>query len=242
MQTDAVPKTEAAPAAHTAPRADAAPTAADAPPASAPAPKKKKGLLVGLIAAVVVGVVAALVLPGLLVKPENYLAKGDYAKAYEIANDEQRADIVIENRLAFVCQELFDQLDPSSLSLVKVYYDPTSQAYAMQLILTYGNNHSEEGYYLCAVEEGRENLLFLGGGSSLNEEILYRWDSYEEQLQKSLNNSARLVIAYLFDDESLRLSDAMVENMNRLIDSDLLDDVEWLIVPDENAAQENKAA
>ena len=225
------------------PAADAAPPAADAQPASAPAPKKKKGLLIGLIAAavVVVGVVAALVLPGLLAKPEDYLVKGDYAKAYEIAKEEQRGDILIENRAACLSVEVSEGLkNPSSFELKNVWNDWDTGYLVIEAMGTNSYGGLVPGYYLYSLKSDEEETYLVTYVSSLDNEKIYSWDDYGDMLKKELDNAARDLIRIIRAEDSLALPKVNIDNINQLFENDLLDDVEWLIVPEEKA-DENAA-
>ncbi len=98
-----------------------------APVPVAQPPKKKTGLIVGIIggvaALVVIALVAILVLPKLFVTPEKLCAKGDYVKAYEKAKDEEKNIVLAESMVNSLIEETIDAMKkPESFELRDAWY------------------------------------------------------------------------------------------------------------------------
>lgn len=98
-----------------------------APAPMAQPPKKKTGLIVGIIggvaALVVIALVVILVLPKLFVTAEKLCAKGDYVKAYEKAKDEEKNIVLAESMVNSLIEETIEAMKkPESFELRDAWY------------------------------------------------------------------------------------------------------------------------
>ena len=130
-----------------------------APTPVAPAPKKKTGLIVGIIggvaALVVIALVVILVLPKLFVTPEKLCAKGDYVKAYEKAKDEEKNIVLAESMVNSLIEETIEAMKkPESFELRDAWYY---------------NFIREDGRL------GQQVVLYVRGRNSYDDVVDYYW-------------------------------------------------------------------
>ena len=93
-------------------------------------PKKKSNALlfslIGGIAIIFITILllGILIVPRIFARPEKFLARGDYEKAFKVAkSDEEKDKVLLENIIASHSKEIQKGLkDPQSFKLKNVYY------------------------------------------------------------------------------------------------------------------------
>ena len=183
-------------------------------------------LLVGISAAVVAGV---LLIPRLLVSTDDLLAQGAYAQAYERAGSDEKEDVLTENQIAYLCKDVIEELkDPSSFKLRNAWYDQEGQ----YIVLKVSGKNSYGGvvsnYWCYTYDSDKDEYELFCTLSDLDEEKAYSWDDTGERLEKWRKKAARERVKDLMADESIKIQDKSIENINHLFKEDLLDGVELI--------------
>ena len=184
------------------------------------------GLALVLITIIVLGI---FIIPRIFVKPDTYLARGDYEKAYKVAkNDEAKDKVLIENIIAYNAKEIQSVLkDPSSFVLKNVYYNGTNE-FVFEVVAknSYGANVTNYYDYRYNSTKGRFNLfVYL---PTLNNDTLYSTDTADKKLEKAIKNAVRTTVKKMIADESMRQDEKLIKRINTLFEKDKLKDVELL--------------
>ncbi len=196
--------------------------------------KKKKPIKIIIVAVIALAVIVAgaVVAPKLFKSTSDYLAMGDYEKAYSVAKGDEKEDVLVENLIAFVAKDVPDTLkDPSSFSLRDVWFDSANQRIVLYVsgANSYGATASSYRYYTYDEDDGEYSLY--ASLSDLDEEETYSWDDASEMLDKMLRNSARRTVIEIIGNSSMKLDKVSIKNINNLFEQDILDSIELL---DEN--------
>lgn len=187
------------------------------------------------IGAIVVGAIVALiligktVLPKILVSTEEYLAEGNYKKAYEKASKKEKEDVLVENLIASICATAKEGLkDEDSFKLRDAWYvkDDDRIVIEVQGTNSYGGEVTSYWYYTFSSED--EEYQLWTTVSDFDEEETYSWDEFEDKLEVILNNSAKEAVREIINDKDAKLDDSLVKRINGLKNKDILDDVELL--------------
>lgn len=197
--------------------------------------KKNKATLIAGISVVGVFVIAMVIVaalflaPKIFKSPEDYIAVGNYEQAYNVAKGDAREAIVKENLIAFISKDIPDSLkDPSSFSLREAWYDEVDQAIVLYVsgANSYGAKISNYWYYTCDSDDGVYELYVTL--SSLEKEETKSWDDESDVLMKILENAARDRVKRMIADSSLKLDKTSIQNINKLFEEGLLEEVELL--------------
>lgn len=196
--------------------------------------KKKITIIVGVIAIIVViAVVSIFAVPQFFKSPQDYMASGNYEKAYEVAEDGiEKADVLTENLVAFFANYTSKQLkDPSSFSLLKAWVpkntEPTSFALYISAKNSYGATVTEYVHYQWNERTMEYDFLTF---SDLDLEEYYSWekDNYSDaSLEKAIRNFARMDVSNMIE-KNYEISTESIENINNLFEKGLLEKIELL--------------
>lgn len=191
----------------------------------------KKQLMIGVIAvaAVVLFFVGKPIVSKMLVSVDEYLEQGDYEKAYKKAGKKEKASVLIENLVAYLCVDVKDSLkNPESFKLREIYFDESESEIVLRIqgSNSYGGTVSSY-YYYTFDEDDREYQLYTSV-SDFEEEETYSWDDLEEKLEKILENAAKESVKKIISSKSNKLSSDMVKRINSLNEDDILEDVKLL--------------
>lgn len=200
--------------------------------ATAPVREKKSKLwLIILIIGLSLTIIASglIVIPKLLITPEKLIAKGDYIGAYEIADEQQKDEIVKLNTIA-VCSALCkDSLkDSESFNLREAWYREDTYTVILTVAAnnSYGNTVINYWYYYWSEDDLQYTLLT--SLTSLEEEELYSWDDSDEQLEKSLDNLARITIKSTMTMKNAEIDKEDIKVINNLSEQGILESVELI--------------
>lgn len=209
-----------------------APQAPDVYGTPAPAPaKKKKGLLIGIIAgaAALLVLLMALILPKAFVSVEKLCARGDYEKAYSKAKDSEKNEVLAENVIAYLSNESTEMMKvPSSFELRDGYYyvsynKEKKRIYQQAVLVIDGENgHGDmvTNYWIWIADENGDWDL---SGTCTSLDLSYSDDDFY------LSVLAKVIIE---GDHCYKLSKTSEDNINRMFEDDTLEDVELIDIKD----------
>ena len=160
--------------------------------------------------------------------PEKLMAKGNYAEAYEKAEDSEKNKILAENVIAVLSAKSSEMLkDPSSFILRDAYYR------------TWYN--TEKDIF------GQQAVLYITGTNSYGAAVSSYWawqydyktdswyfldtiDSTTDEDDDDINTMmAKAVLKYSLEYETvIKLDKAQVKNINAQFEADTLDSVEFI--------------
>lgn len=205
-------------------------------------PKRKSKALPLVIVAVVVVVVAALatlvlVSSDMFASVETLCARGNYAKAYEKASEEEKPAVKGESVAAECSAFAVDNLkDPSSFKLREVYYSESTNddgEFSGQIVLyisganSYGASVSS--YWLFTWDDDDNEWSYFCSVADLEQEEYSDYDDEDEHLEKWIDNFGRMVIENVMT-RSIKLDKDAVKRINTLFEKDMLDDVEAISI------------
>ena len=213
-----------------------------------------KNKVLAIVAAVVIVVLGALIIPPMLATPDDLFEQGkyeeaynksaeedkpamlaricgtgDFQTAYDLAPDEEtKTDILFANIIANQCADVADGLkDPSSFKLRDAYIDRSTGQFALEVSGANSYGATVTNYYLYSVNKTKNGYTEYYV-SDLEEETYYRFDTSSELTEKLINNATRSVISDLMSKGSNKLDDGYVDAINSLFESDGLDSVSLL--------------
>lgn len=195
-----------------------------------PIPKKNKlPIIIGTVVAVaLIAVVGIKFISNLMTNPEDYMSKGDYQKAYEIANtDEEKNEVKAENLAAVISADIIDDYlkDPSSFVLRDVYFcDESSIALKVNANNSFGASVS--AYWVYTWSDDDQKWKYGDSVSDLTKEEHTKYNS-DDYYEIELDNAARDLIN-LDIEIGTKLSKDAIERINSMFEEDTLDDVELL--------------
>ena len=164
-----------------------------------------------------------------MITPEKLIAKGYYIGAYEIADEQQKDEIVKLNTIA-VCSALCkDSLkDSESFNLREAWYREDTYTVILTVAAnnSYGNTVINYWYYYWSEDDLQYTLLT--SLTSLEEEELYSWDDSDEQLEKSLDNLARITIKSTMTMKNAEIDKEDIKVINNLSEQGILESVELI--------------
>ena len=200
-------------------------------------PKRKSKALPWVIVAVVVVLIAALATL-VLVSSDTFAsvatlcARGNYAKAYEKASEEEKPAVKGESVAAECSAFAVDNLkDPSSFKLREVYYYESTNddgEFSGQIVLyisganSYGASVSS--YWLFTWDDDDNEWSYFCSVADLEQEEYSDYDDEDEHLEKWIDNFGRMVIENVMT-RSIKLDKDAVKRINTLFERDMLDDV-----------------
>ncbi len=205
-------------------------------------PKRKSKALPLVIVAVVVVLIAALATL-VLVSSDTFAsvatlcARGDYAKAYEKASEEEKPAVKGESVAAECSAFAVDNLkDPSSFKLREVYYyegtnDKGEPYDYIALYLSGANSYgaSVGSYWLFTWDDDDNEWFYFCSVSDLEQEEYSDYDDEDEKWEKTVNNFGRIMIE-LAQKSGIELDKDAVKRINTLFEKDMLDDVEAISI------------
>jgi len=197
--------------------------------------KKSNALLFSLIGGGIAIVFITLLLLGILIiprifaRPERFLAKGDYEKAFKVAkNDEEKYKVLLENVIASHSYEIQKGLkDPKSFRLKNVYYNGTTEiVYEVVAKNSYGTDVTNYYDYRYSTTKKRFTLfVYL---PTLTDEPVYSSDSSDKRLEKIVKNVVRNTVRKMIADNSMKQDEKLIERINKLFKEDKLKDVKLI--------------
>lgn len=205
-------------------------------------PKRKSKALPLVIVAVVVVLIAALATL-VLVSSDTFAsvatlcARGNYAKAYEKASEEEKLAVKAESIAAECSAFAVDNLkDPSSFKLREAYYyegtnDKGEPYDYIALYLSGANSYgaSVGSYWLFTWDDDDNEWFYFCSVSDLEQEEYSDYDDEDEKWEKTVNNFGRIMIE-LAQKSGIELDKDAVKRINTLFEKDMLDDVEAISI------------
>ena len=187
-------------------------------------PAKKKVVTIAVITAAVIllATLAVIFVPKIFKSAEDYMALGDYEKAYAAAKTkDEKDDVITENRVAFHSKNVVDRLiDSASFEL----RDAWCNNYYVVLLVAGNNRNGNKvlNYWLYSAD----SFLLYDTFTDLNEEEIYSFDSDEEAEEKKFHNQLlNNTLIPIVSDKSLKMSKDGIKRINALFEAELLDDV-----------------
>lgn len=190
--------------------------------------KKRKPVVIPIIAICLVVVLGILFVPKLLVTPEKLMQKGDYISAYDKANEDEKDMIEAANAVAVCSAMCVDSLkDSDSFDLREAWYNPSTYGLTLKVAANNSYGNSVINYWYFSWDSEDEEYSLFASVADLDDETTYSWDDTDEKLEKILNNAARSLMRAMMT-STYEISSENVDNINNLFELDLLDDVELI--------------
>lgn len=196
--------------------------------------QKRKGNVILIALAVfipmIVVVLSLFVFSDLFLSVEDLCAKGEYQKAYERAEGDEKTAVLMENAVAVQCTFVAENLkDPSSFQLREGYchYEESYKCIILYVSAanSYGARVSE--YWFFDWDVNSDGWKFKDCVSGLEEEEVYDFYDEEERYEIMLDNIMRSLIKVWISSDT-KIDDASVDRINDLFEADLLDKVELI--------------
>ena len=201
--------------------------------------KKKKliAIIVAAVAAIAVIVIGALVIPKLFVSVEDLCAQGNYEKAYEKADDDEKLEIRAENAAAVNSARSVEKLkNPDSFILRDVYYKEgeNNDGETTKDLVLYISGENSYGasvtsYWLYTWDAENDKWDYYCSVSDLSAEEPSSYDNEEELIEAFTKAMGRYTIIETMTD-GIELSKDAVKRINTMFKEDILDEVELLDV------------
>lgn len=192
-------------------------------------PKKMIVIVIAIVISIALILVGKTVIPKIFVSADEYLAQGNYEKAYDKAKKDQKEDVLIENLIATICAEAKTSLkNEDSFKLRQAWYDKNEDRIVLRIQgkNSFGGDVTNYWYYTFDDEEQEYQLWTTV--SDFEEEETYSWDDTSEILEKILTNAAKEIIQEIIEKKENELDSKMIDRINELNSQKLLDDVELL--------------
>lgn len=188
---------------------------------------KKKPIKIAIIAAaaILVVVLAIVLVPEIFKSADDYMALGNYEKAYSVAKADDKDDVFAENAVA-VCSNMASEglKDSASFELRDAWYQEGKIILLVAGNNSYGNKVTNYWYY--TYDEDDKDWGLYTTFTDLSEETTYSWDSDSEKMEKLLKNAVlSSTVIPMTSNKSLKLEKDSIKRINALFESDLLDDV-----------------
>ena len=180
-------------------------------------------VIVALIALIMIG---KSVVPKLFVTPEEYMAQGNYEKAYEKADEKEKESVLVENLIAQICSTAKSDLkDPESFKLRDGWYDKKEKRIVIQIQGTNSYGGQNTSYTYSSTDKEYQLYTTI---QDFDEEEYYSWDDIDDKIEKALENVAKDNVKELIGKSENHLNKELIERINGLKDADLLDNIELL--------------
>lgn len=209
---------------------------ADKQPHSYAEPQKKRPTKVIGIGVVVLAVVVAIIaiFPKVFPSVNNYLADGNYEKAYSIATNDKKDEVIKENVIAYVAKNIPSMLkNPNSFELYDAWYDSTKQWIVLRVSGTNSYGGTVASYYYYTPERNGNDWELYCTVSDLEENTIPEvnsLDDFYDKFEIVIQNAAKSYISDVISDDSFRLGKDGIKNINYLFEEGMLDDVVLLDV------------
>ena len=177
---------------------------------------------------VVLGLMAKFVFPKIFISSEEYLAQGNYEKAYDKAGKDDKKDVLIENLIAHICVDAKSNLkNINSFKLREAYFtDDSRVVLKIQGSNSYGGDVSSYWYY--TFDEDDQEYQLWTTISDFEEEETHSWDDTSDKLEVLLKNATKETVQKIINDKKNKMSSDLVERINGLNKENKMDDVELL--------------
>ena len=202
---------------------------ADAAQGCVPKKKKPMGIIIGAIAAVVVIIAAILVVPKLMVSVESLCAEGKYLEAYEMAEGEEKLDVLAENIIAVLSQECIDGFNDPSVFILRdawhyrfMHKDGAIGGYAILYISGANSVGGMASEYFAFTLGSDEEWNYIGSTSVTYDES---GDDIEMMLIKIIVNAGMEKGAKLAPDQVQRINDHFEAKTLYLVNP-----IDWAVV------------
>ena len=194
--------------------------------------KKKKTIVTLIISVLILAIVAGVgivVVPKVFASPYTIMAEADYERAYKRANKNIKEDVLYENIVAVCCNEIKSGLkNPSSFELQNVWVDKDNS----RIVLLIGGTNSYGGmvksYYLYEFDEDDNCYEYYNSISDFEEKEYNRWDDYEDEIEKLIDNLTIGMVKPIVNNDSYKLTNGIVERINNLNKNNKLGNVKLL--------------
>ena len=191
--------------------------------------KKKKPIKIIIIAAavVVVVVLAIIFIPKIFKSADEYMALGNYEKAYSMMNSEdEKTKVVAEDVIAVCCKDCVDSLkDSKSFDLREAYFDSEKSYVVLKVAGNNSYGNTIINYWLYTYNTDDAKFKLYGSYSDLEEEEIYTYlDSKSEKLEKIINNLGKSIISSTMTSAN-KLSNDGVKRINSHFANETLDDI-----------------
>ena len=189
--------------------------------------KNKKKILPIVLGALGICVIVIYLIFSIFLNPQYYIEKGDYKTAYNVASAAAKEGIVRENIVAVVSSDCVASLkDSSSFELRGAWISVIDTSRIIILEVAANNSFGNQviNYWYYSYDEEEETYSLITNFSDFEEETIYSWDDVSEELEKKINNIAKLIAESVISND-VQISDDSIENINLLFENDVLEDV-----------------
>ena len=192
-------------------------------------PKKILKILIPLIVVIILAVIFITnILPKLTITYKELMQEGKFQEAYDKAKNNEKQEVLDENLIAYLSKDLIEDLkDPTSFSLNRVY--KTSDKLVLMVNAKNSYGASVLNYYYYTYSDTKNKFELFCSLSDLEQETIYKYaDNYDEKLEKTLKNAARTVVKGIINNDSNRIDDSIIDDINNLFKNNGLRNIELL--------------
>lgn len=182
--------------------------------------------IIALIFALVI--VGKVVLPKLFISSEEYLSQGNYEKAYEKAETDEKKEVLIENLISYICNDIKSSLkDIDSFKLREAYFTDDSEVVLMvQGANSYGSDVSS--YWCYTYDKDDKEYQLWTTVNDFDEEKTYSWDDFSDRLEAKLKNATKEVVKNIINKKENKLDSDLIKRINDLNKAGKIDDVKLI--------------
>ena len=187
-----------------------------------------KIIAIVVILAILVGT-GAEVLPKIFVSTETLLSQGEYEKAYKKAKNGEKDFVLYENIIAVLAQEYKKSLkNPDSFKLNNVWIDVDDDMFVLSISGSNSYGGTVSNYALYTYDTDKNDYSLWASVSDLEEEEIYSFDDYEDEIEKLLDNAARKNITKIIYNESYEVKNGICDRINGLNEKKLLSKISYI--------------
>lgn len=197
--------------------------------AAAPKKKKKTKLVLAIVLPItalvlIIAIVAGIfVVPMIFVNPESLMDQQKYTEAYEIANEDQKFDVLAENVAAHVCaSHTVDNVDSFELSNI-IFNKETNT-----ILLSVESGSTTFYYYYFYVDKYKD-FRFMARVEGLTPTVIYPNESLEEKNKKILINALKKAAQGMLTNKKYQLSNKNgVKRINKFYKENRLNKIDLI--------------
>lgn len=196
------------------------------------ASKKKKIILLVIAIILTLGIVTSvscIVIPEILTTPYDIMENGDYEKAYNKANYDEKKEVLYENLVAVCCEKSIETLKyPDYLDLKNIWIDEDNNKIVLQIDVKNNNNNLENDYCLFEYNRDSNSYRYYNSISDFDKEKADYYDNSDALAGKLMDNYTKSEVMKIIQNNSLKVTNGMDERINILNQKDKLKNVELL--------------
>lgn len=192
--------------------------------------KKPVKIIIAVVAAVLAVALAIAVIPNLIKSAEDYACDGNFEKAYAVADDDKKEDIIALNNVVVCSAKCVDSLkDSKSFDLRDAWYKPENGYVVLKVAANNSYGNTVLNYWLYTYDHEDKRWELWDSYVDLEREEASSYASSDEKLEVLFHNVGITLIENAMKSEFKLYKDG-IKNVNTLFANDKLHMVEVLDV------------